>query len=207
MSAKSAGREATEEAILGAATAEFIEKGFHGARMEHIAKRAGVNKALVYRYFRDRARLADAVLQRQIAQREAILAGIPDRLGDALEVWYTETVRSGRDLVRLLQREALDQAVSGEIVEQQRRRDYYRAQITVLESWQADGRVTDDLDARHLFLALLALVAFPLGFPQLTRLVTGKRPQDPSFVREWNELLNGLADHLAGDGPRQEPSG
>ena len=36
----------TEEKILAAARAEFLEKGYNGARMEAIARRADINKAL-----------------------------------------------------------------------------------------------------------------------------------------------------------------
>jgi AcrR family transcriptional regulator len=42
------------EAILEAAVQEFVEHGYDGVRMEHVARRAGCNKALVYRYFGDR---------------------------------------------------------------------------------------------------------------------------------------------------------
>jgi len=183
--------EESRQAILRAATAEFIEKGFHGARMEHIAARAGVNKALVYRYFGDRDNLVREVLSREIARREAILERIPDKLSDSLEVWYRETAGHGGDLIKLLQREALD---SDEVVVlRERRKAYYEAQMDILRSWQEGGRVNEDFDVPYLFLALLALVAFPIGFPQLTRLVTDQEPDSPDFIRSWTRLLTQLA--------------
>ena len=42
----------TEQRILSAAGKEFIEKGLSGSRMESIARRAKVNKALIHYYFR-----------------------------------------------------------------------------------------------------------------------------------------------------------
>ena len=42
---------------------EFIAHGLRGARMQAIADRAGVNKALVHYYFRSKEKLYDAVLQ------------------------------------------------------------------------------------------------------------------------------------------------
>jgi AcrR family transcriptional regulator len=183
--------EGTRQAILRAATAEFIARGFHGARMEHIAARAGVNKALVYRYYGNRDNLMREVLSRQIARREAILAQIPDKLTDSLEVWYRETAAHGGDLIKLLQREALD---SDEVVVLlERRRAYYEAQMAILRSWQEGGRVDEDFDVPYLFLALLALVGFPIGFPQLTRLVTDQEPDSPEFVRAWTKFLTHLA--------------
>lgn len=49
--------DTTEKAILEAAQSEFAEKGFHGARMQTIANRAGTNKALLHYYFRSKEQL------------------------------------------------------------------------------------------------------------------------------------------------------
>lgn len=49
--------------ILTAACDEFSELGFDGARMEGIAARAGVNKRLIYYYFKDKDQLFQAVLE------------------------------------------------------------------------------------------------------------------------------------------------
>jgi TetR/AcrR family transcriptional regulator len=54
----------TEERIFEAATLVFEEKGMDGARMQDIANRAGINKALLHYYFRTKDRLFDAVFQK-----------------------------------------------------------------------------------------------------------------------------------------------
>ncbi len=56
-------RDSSELRILAAAREEFIDRGLRGARMQSIADRAGVNKALVHYYFRSKEKLYDAVLQ------------------------------------------------------------------------------------------------------------------------------------------------
>jgi TetR/AcrR family transcriptional regulator len=67
---KSAGRKAperdtdTEGRILDAAHVVFVRSGTAGARMQEIADEAGVNKALLHYYFRNKSRLAAAVFQR-----------------------------------------------------------------------------------------------------------------------------------------------
>src|SRR5580658_10100325 len=55
-------REASRTAILAAALAEFAGHGLAGARMDAIAGTAGVNKALLYYYFRSKDELYEAVL-------------------------------------------------------------------------------------------------------------------------------------------------
>lgn len=51
----------TEDRIFDAATQVFEEKGLAGARMQHIADRAGINKALLHYYFRSKEMLFEAV--------------------------------------------------------------------------------------------------------------------------------------------------
>jgi AcrR family transcriptional regulator len=58
----------TEARILDAARAVFIRRGTFGARMQEIAKEAGVNQALLHYYFRSKEGLSAAVFQ-QFASR------------------------------------------------------------------------------------------------------------------------------------------
>ena len=53
--------ENTEIQILVAAREVFIAKGYESARMQEIADRAGINKALLHYYFRSKENLFDAV--------------------------------------------------------------------------------------------------------------------------------------------------
>lgn len=53
----------TEQKILEAAKAVFIEQGLAGARMQDIADRAGINKALLHYYFRGKDKLFEMVFQ------------------------------------------------------------------------------------------------------------------------------------------------
>jgi AcrR family transcriptional regulator len=55
--------ERTSAAILAAAVKEFMDKGYSGARINEIAKRAGANKRMLYHYFGDKEALYLAVLE------------------------------------------------------------------------------------------------------------------------------------------------
>jgi len=46
-----------EELILKTAMDVFVEKGWHGTKMQEIADRAGINKALLHYYFRSKEKL------------------------------------------------------------------------------------------------------------------------------------------------------
>jgi TetR/AcrR family transcriptional regulator len=55
--------ETTRDKIKAAATEEFSEKGFGGARMQAIADRAGANKAMIHYYFQTKDALFEAVIR------------------------------------------------------------------------------------------------------------------------------------------------
>jgi len=55
--------QTTEQRILEAAKAVFFEKGLNGARMQEIADKAGINKALVHYYFRSKDKLFSAIFE------------------------------------------------------------------------------------------------------------------------------------------------
>lgn len=52
-----------EEVILRAAMDVFVEKGWAGARMQEIADRAKINKALLHYYFRSKENLYDRIIE------------------------------------------------------------------------------------------------------------------------------------------------
>jgi TetR/AcrR family transcriptional regulator len=63
----------SREHIVDAASAIFADKGFAGARVDEIARRAGVNKAMLYYHVGDKQTLYTAVLTRNFERGEAAL--------------------------------------------------------------------------------------------------------------------------------------
>ena len=55
----------TEQIILEAAEAEFLEKGYNGAKMLSIARRAGVAHSMLHYYYRNKENLFQAVVLRK----------------------------------------------------------------------------------------------------------------------------------------------
>lgn len=66
----------TEQRILDAAHTVFVRRGTAGARMQEIAEEAGVNKALLHYYFRNKARLGEAIFRRVAQQLFARVGAI-----------------------------------------------------------------------------------------------------------------------------------
>ena len=66
--------------ICAAALEVFAEKGFAAAKLDEIAKRAGVSKGTLYLYFQDKADLFRAVIRDTVAPRVAAVRELADKL-------------------------------------------------------------------------------------------------------------------------------
>jgi TetR/AcrR family transcriptional regulator len=83
------------------------------------------------------------------------------------------------------------------IREEERRASFARA-LGDLRERQRRGLLPADLDAGQLLLAIMGLVAYPLAFPQLTRMVTGRSAADASFRADRADFLRRFAAALTG---------
>lgn len=65
----------THEIILRVAGAEFAEHGLAGARVDRIAMRANINKAMIYYHFRSKDQLYQAVIENHVQSIGQFLEG------------------------------------------------------------------------------------------------------------------------------------
>lgn len=79
----------SEEKVLAAALAEFAEHGYAGARVDSIAEKAKINKAMIYYHFKSKEVLYERVLK---DITDNIFSQIQEAAvgeGDPLEVFYS----------------------------------------------------------------------------------------------------------------------
>lgn len=87
--------QSTEQKILAAAKEVFIEQGLAGARMQDIADRAGINKALLHYYFRSKEKLFEMVFQEaalKFLPRVSILFESKEPLFDKIRVFVSNYI-------------------------------------------------------------------------------------------------------------------
>jgi TetR/AcrR family transcriptional regulator len=190
----------TREKILAAATTEFAAKGFAGARVDAIARRARVNKQMLYYCFGDKRELYREILRRKFAERTAFLDSMPATIEEALLHLFDHSTED-LDFVRMLEWEALDSSSAAKTVAAEERRALFAKAMEKFGAAQNAGAIAPDVDVRHLFISFIACAVFPLAFPQMMRLVTGLEPTDPRFRRSRREFLRWLGRKL-GSAPR-----
>jgi AcrR family transcriptional regulator len=186
--------ERSRERILAAALKEFAAKGFAGARVDYIARRAAINKRMLYHYFGNKEGLFKAVLRRKIAERHAWAESLSGDPAESLPFWF-EAACKDTDWVRLLEWEALQEA-DGRVIDERNRRTATERGIERIRQRQARGQISAELDPRHVMLAMRSLTMFPAAFPQLTRLIMERSVSDPTFLKERAEFLRRFAAAL-----------
>ncbi|UUV35932.1 TetR/AcrR family transcriptional regulator [Amycolatopsis roodepoortensis] len=78
-------RQAVRDAALDTAATLAGERGLTGVTMSHIAERAGIGRATLYKYFSDVEAILIAWHQRQIARHLNLLTAAKDRATDPLD--------------------------------------------------------------------------------------------------------------------------
>lgn len=179
----------TRTAILRAAEDLFARAGLDGARTEAIASAAGVNKALLYYYFRSKEDIYLAVLD---SHRKAFL----DR---ALEILtqkrpaatvllefvsaHFDFISSHRHYPGLFQRSMMGGGPRvGKVIGERIRPMAYKV-AALLRRGMRDGEFRS-FDVRHTALSLVALTVFYFNAAPIIQVVSGDDPFREENVRK-----------------------
>src|SRR6202167_4793052 len=137
----------TRGRILSAALKEFSANGFAGARVDAIARRANINKRMLYHYFGDKEELFKAVLRRKISQRQAWADSLSGEPEETLPFWFEATCKDV-DWVRLFQWEAL-QGNWEKVIDEKERLEATAQGLQRIKQRQARGQIFAALDPPH----------------------------------------------------------
>ena len=171
-------RNAAVSDILGAAEAVFARAGFSGATMAEIAELAGLPKANLHYYFRNKASLYRAVLDHTLslwlAETDEIRndADPAQALGDYIRAKMRLTA-THRDASRVFANEMLHGAphIGGYL--RNELKTLVDEKSLVIEHWAKRG-LMDPVDARHLFFTIWAATQTYADFQPQVCAVLGK---------------------------------
>lgn len=187
---------ATKLRILEAATAEYAEHGFAGARIERIANHANANKQLIYRYFGNKQELYDAVLKEMTRRSREMLSQEQERglsYLDFLSVYESglPTAAVHSMWARILGWEGMTNATETAEVDQLRRENF-RTRRDWVAADQESGRVANHHRPEFLVAVLMAAATFPTTMPRTFQFILDRDEVTEETKREWFAFIRDL---------------
>jgi TetR/AcrR family transcriptional regulator len=184
--------ESSRESILRAAIREFAREGVAGARTEAIAAAAGVNKALLYYYFKDKEALYDAVLDHVFsgvlhAVRHALSQPLPPRERIILYIKaHFDYIAANPPYHRIVNAEFLragrDSSRMARVAHQ-----YFRPIFTSLSALLREGAESGDfhsVNPVHFVPSMISVIAFYFTTAPVMKLLTDFDPLSPERLTE-----------------------
>jgi len=175
--------------IVAAARDEFARRGFAGARVEQIARRAGVNKQLLFYYYHSKRGLFQAVLTQSAGELETALADLANPTGAPLErlrltlAAQFEFLARHPEIVVLLGQGPRSGGDRGAAFAPAINR-----LVVLLAEGQGLGQVRDDVDPH---LAAAQALILMVGYLSMEAVIaTSARPlgaDEPSLRARWRE--------------------
>lgn len=187
--------ERTQKNILEAARNEFFNNGYKGARIESIADIAGVNKQLIYHYYKGKKELYEAVLANMATSGPEWANRIPDDPLHIAEHRYNVNSKSRADFIRFTAWQALESQAdqtswnkSGELALQ--------SYVAYWKDQKEKGVLPPDLEPELFALAITALTTYPIIFSSIAKIFTGSDVSDSEFQKRWSAFLTNLSGHV-----------
>jgi AcrR family transcriptional regulator len=146
--------EATRQRILDAATAEFAEYGFAGARVDRIAAASQTNKAQIYAYVGNKDALFETVFSASLERIMDVAPINADDVGDWAVRLYDEYLKRP-DLIRLATWARLERKPTGYLVADDDRLD--AGKIAAIRAAQDAGRITLDGDPFDVMALVISM--------------------------------------------------
>jgi TetR/AcrR family transcriptional regulator len=185
--------EQSRTAILRAAVQEISREGLAGARIDAIARSAGVNKALLYYYFQDKDALYGAVLDHVFGGLTAAVLEVLSRPLPPRErlLAYVQThfdyIASHPLYPRIVQGEMMRAGRGGTAQLEHIVRQYFRPLFGKLAAVLQEGKEAGDfraVDPLHFIPSMISVIIFYFNSAPVMRIMRGGDPLLPERLRE-----------------------
>src|SRR5579863_10350315 len=180
--------EQSRTAILRAALTEISRESLSGARIDSIARAAGVNKALLYYYFKDKDALYGAVL-------DHVFGGLTGAILEVLSLPLAPReklltyVKTHYDYIakhplfpRIVQEEMMRAGHGGSGQLERVVRQYFRPLFLKLATLLKEGKDAGEfraVDPLHFIPSMISVIIFYFNSAPVMRLMRGVDPMAP----------------------------
>lgn len=190
--------ERTRKAIIQAAKEEFFDRGYTGARIDSIAKRAGISKKLIYHYFKGKDHLINEVVDDFLSSLPQGNFFLPANPAHIAEFRYKVNLEYLTDFLKFTAWEAID-TVPENSNGVERRMRVLQSYVEDMKSKQEMGLVPQELDPALITLLISSITIYPLLYSNVTRMITGYAAEDPEFQKKWAQFLHQISERVFED--------
>ncbi len=193
--------------IIEAAYKEFAEKGFDGARMQKIAERANINKAMLHYYFKDKETLYETVIEHfhtifdKIIEEKNVEAH--DRLSfikQTIEAYFQIFFKYPDFKNIFIQELANGLKTMKKILTRQHPKEIKKITekfflLNKIRELQAQNQIRKDIEEEHIMLSIVGLMESTLMQTTFVKLIldfTEKELQD--FINKRKEAIIKILD-------------
>ena len=188
----------TEAKIIQAATEVFLEKGKDGARMQEIAQKANINKALLHYYFRSKDKLYETVFRERVFRfLDELFSSVPqtDDIETVLKEFtanYIDLISTHPELVRFILWEVRQ---GGQYMGDALKDIFAKHGFTkfpFLEKVQnaINAGTIRPLDPLHLIISVIGVCVYPfIAQPLLENAIPGVQVTSAAFLQKRKEEI------------------
>ena len=189
----------TPQRILAAATRLMSEHGYDGTSAQEVADAAGVNKALVFYYFRSKLNLFEQVLTHYLEGLHAALVAASEALDDdaprsgclhAILDAYIDFVEANPGYPRVIQLELAHADGRHDLIGRYNRRNF-----KVIEPYLKFPREDPSRSPEQFFVSFGGMVLhYFVSAPVLAPVLSSKRPMSPTALEIRRQHIHWMVD-------------
>ena len=189
-------RQHNETLILRAAEEEFAEKGFAGASINAIANRAGLPKANIHYYFKNKMGLYVAVLSNIIDLWDETLGSISvdDDPADVLPNYIRRKIAFSQEYPmasRIFASEIISGAHNMKAYFSDDYHGWFSGRVAVFQQWMDEGKLDAEITPEHLLFMIWSTTQHYADFAvQIAAALNKSSPDDEDFKAAQKTLTH-----------------
>ena len=196
------GGDMSKEKILAAATEEFAEFGISGARVNRIAEKAGINKAMLFYYFSSKENLYKSVLRQTVLELLSRIKSILKPNLKASEFFekmpeiYINYFSKNEAFIKIMGRELINNGIYyKEIIKEVFEKDNGKTPVVIrkhLNEWVKKGEIKEESQF-NLMMNIISLSLFSfLGKPIAENILNLNIKEDDEYYKNRIKSVSNL---------------
>jgi TetR/AcrR family transcriptional regulator len=185
-------KHSAKERILEAARREFATSGYGGARVDRIAKKAEINKAMIFYYFQSKEKLYREIIGRALwglmprVQSVLLRSPGPEYFFEEIPRVYIEFFKDNPALLKIIGHGLLQNpdGISGLIHDLMNSAPVspQKMILKTIHDWYSQGKISES-DPVHFVLNVIPLCLFSiLGTPMVEAILDKKISDNDEFL-------------------------